>query len=108
MNGFNNQNNNITGLSNIYCDNIYSNDVISNNYNSTISSQELLYSDGLTSNIQNQINSIVTNISSGGGYFLVNAEKISGFASGYIFSFGASGSSNLPIVFGFPCNLLQF
>lgn len=95
----------LTGLVTVNADDIYS------NFYQDVSSQSIVYLNGLTSNVQQQIDSLKG--SKGGGYFLVWAESANGYStanSGFTWSYGASGTNatNTPLVLGFSCNLIRF
>lgn len=98
---------NLTGLVTVNADDIYS------EYYEDIPSENIVYLNGLTSNVQQQIDAINSQSSSGGGYFLIWAESSNGYStvnSGYQWSYGSGGvnSTNTPLVLGFSCNLIRF
>ena len=76
MNGFTSNNNSMTGTENKNIDVIYNRSLTTTNINSDfyngIPKQDLLYLSGLNANVQQQINSLSSNIKSdGGGAFII-------------------------------------
>ena len=71
MNGFTSNNNSMTGTENKNIDVIYNRILTTTNINSDyyngIPKQDLLYLSGLSAIVQQQINSLSSNINSGGG-----------------------------------------
>lgn len=97
----------LTGLVTVNADDIYS------DYYQDVSSQSIVYLNGLTSNVQQQIDTLSSKTNNGGGYFMIWAECANGYStanSGYTWSYGANGTNatNTPLVLGFSCNLIRF
>ncbi len=75
--------------------------------------QDILYLEGLRDNVQDQLDNINEFNNNAGGFFLIWAETTNGYSTtnnGFQWSFGANGSNltNVPLVLGFPCNLIRF
>ena len=87
MNGFTSNNNSMTGTENKNIDVIYNRSLtttnITSDYYNGIPKQDLLYLSGLNANVQQQINSLSTAISSGGGgAFCIYGESTVGIDGG--------------------------
>ena len=88
-------------------------DEIYSEYYQDVPNQSITYLEGLTANVQQQIDNINSASSTGGGYFLMWAETTNGYStanSGFQWSYGAGGtnSTNVPLILGFSCNLIRF
>ena len=84
MNGFSSNANSMTGTENKNIDIIYNRSLTTTNINSEfyngVPKQDILYLTGLHANVQEQINSLSSNINSGGGgAFLIYGESSVGF-----------------------------
>lgn len=106
----------LTGINTGYFDElIVYDDLTTNSINTNISNTELQYIDGLTSSAQVQINYLQNEINTlnggsniPGGFFMAWWEATGGFSPGsFQWSMGGSGAANVPIVLGFPCNLIS-
>ena len=79
-----------------------------------VSSTQIGYVSGATSNIQNQINSLNSSIANGGGAFVVAGEKQGNFVSGttgYLFCYGANATNFSAVSTGVilpACKLVYF
>ena len=98
MNGFNSES--LNGLSNIYADDIETNTFLDQNSN--------LFT-GISSNIQTQINTINSLVSSGGGYFAITATQNSGYIPNTYWGFnsGTNPSVNIPLVFAYSFKIIS-
>lgn len=87
-------------------------DEIYSEFYQDVPNQSITYLEGLTSNVQQQIDTIAGSGGSG-GYFLIWSETANGYStanSGYQWSYGANGTNatNVPLILGFSCNLIKF